>query len=357
MLKKYILLTGIAIGFSLLANAQNKNSCGVTAGFTAPPVCFSNCVIFTGTSTGATLFTWNFGDSTTSNAASPTHCYKHPGSYQVTLIASNSTCSDTAKQTVEEYPIPVAAFSSTAFGCGSLCVNFIDMSTVSGGGTIAAWSWNFGDGTAASALQNPNHCYATPGTYNVELTVVSNAGCDTTIGYPVEISPWPVVSISVSPSPVKAGVPETFIDTNSKGIANYNWNFGDGSTGMGDTVTHTYAMGGTYYVLLSVTSDSGCVDTASLLVTVPAGIQSINSPSEAVSIFPNPSNGKFELKITNAESGIKNVEVYNVLGEKVSQYSSLNTQYYIDISSQPTGMYFVKVTSGQSYKVLKFIKE
>ncbi|MBL0095078.1 MAG: PKD domain-containing protein [Bacteroidetes bacterium] len=37
------------------------------------------------------------------------------------------------------------------------------------------WSWNFGDGTPASTLENPTHSYAVAGKYNVTLTINGGA--------------------------------------------------------------------------------------------------------------------------------------------------------------------------------------
>lgn len=47
-------------------------------------------------STNATNYSWNFGDNNTSTQATPTHTYSVPGTYTLTLVASNAHCSDTA---------------------------------------------------------------------------------------------------------------------------------------------------------------------------------------------------------------------------------------------------------------------
>ncbi|MCW3082637.1 MAG: hypothetical protein JWP12_3 [Bacteroidetes bacterium] len=62
-------------------------------------------VIYNNTSTGGTTFTWNFGDgSADNNAASPAYLYKLPGTYTVTLIVSDGTCTDTVTQTIIVLP-------------------------------------------------------------------------------------------------------------------------------------------------------------------------------------------------------------------------------------------------------------
>lgn len=66
---------------------------------------------------------------------------------------------------------PVASFS---FSCTDLSCSFTDLSTDSDG-TIASWSWNFGDGTT-SAAQHPSHTFASNGSYQVTLTVTDDGG-------------------------------------------------------------------------------------------------------------------------------------------------------------------------------------
>jgi PKD repeat protein len=51
-------------------------------------------------------------------------------------------------------------------------------------------------------------------------------------------------------------------------IVTYAWNFGDGTTGAGSNVTHTYANAGTYNVTLTVTDNYGATDSRSTSVTV-----------------------------------------------------------------------------------------
>ncbi|MDZ7704184.1 MAG: PKD domain-containing protein, partial [Trueperaceae bacterium] len=54
-------------------------------------------------------------------------------------------------------------------------------------------------------------------------------------------------------------------------IVGYNWDFGDGETGSGETVTHQYKLSGdeaeTFDVVLTVTDDDGATGTASTIVT------------------------------------------------------------------------------------------
>lgn len=53
-----------------------------------------NVVTFANTSTGATSYSWDFGDQSNSSAATPSHAYVGNGVYTVTLTAINGNCTD-----------------------------------------------------------------------------------------------------------------------------------------------------------------------------------------------------------------------------------------------------------------------
>lgn len=68
----------------------------------------NNVVGFTNQSSGATSYTWWFGDGYFSTQQSPTHFYDNPGTYEVMLIATNNCGSDTSTQTITIYPVGVS---------------------------------------------------------------------------------------------------------------------------------------------------------------------------------------------------------------------------------------------------------
>ncbi|MCA6365321.1 MAG: M4 family metallopeptidase [Bacteroidetes bacterium] len=70
---------------------------------------------------------------------------------------------------------PSPAFTYLPAGPQNLVpVNFTDNSTNS----PTQWTWNFGDNTPSSSLQNPTHTYSAPGTYTVTLLACNCVGCD-----------------------------------------------------------------------------------------------------------------------------------------------------------------------------------
>ncbi len=79
--------------------------------------------------------------------------------------------------------------------------------------------------------------------------------------------------------------------------------------------------------------------------------------AEGIKVYPNPSDGKFSVAITNYELGITNVEVYNILGKQVcSQFTINHSPFTIDLSSMPAGVYSLKITTGKGVQYQKLIK-
>ena len=78
-----------------------------------------------------------------------------------------------------------------------------------------------------------------------------------------------------------------------------------------------------------------------------------NDPLNAIDIFPNPTKGITYLKTNpNEKCKIRSLEVYNAFGEQLYNVTQLN-DLSIDLSSQPNGIYIIKVGS-EIKKVVKF---
>jgi uncharacterized repeat protein (TIGR02543 family) len=141
-------------------------------------------VHFTDQSTNSpTSWSWTFegGTPSTSTSQNPTVTYNTPGTYDVSLTATNAAGSDTETKlnyiTVTAPQPPVANFTanSTSISVGE-SVTFTDTST--NGPT--SWSWTFENGTpSTSTAQNPTVTYNSVGTFDVSLTATNAAGSDT----------------------------------------------------------------------------------------------------------------------------------------------------------------------------------
>ena len=128
-----------------------------------------------------TRWVWNFGDGSATdtiyfpNDPNVEHTYASPGIFEVTLNVLNSYgCENTWSTQVTVTPNPVANFYYTTV-CEDLLVNFQDASFPNGAGNVVSWAWNFDDPASGifntSDLEDPQHLFSAPGTYNVTLTV------------------------------------------------------------------------------------------------------------------------------------------------------------------------------------------
>jgi|GEM_PF-5216331 PKD repeat protein len=161
-------------------------------------------------------------------------------------------------------PPPMANFTaSPANGPAPLPVQFTDTST----GSITSRYWDFGDGSG-SAAANPSHTYDNPGFYGVSLTVTGSLGT-TTKRSAIEVSDFlpPVANFTATPTSGRAPLTVQFTDTSTGSIATRIWDFGDGVSTMGQSVSHTYQKPGKYTATLILTGFTGS-DSKTATITV-----------------------------------------------------------------------------------------
>ena len=247
---------------------------------------------------------WDFGDGTGSFQQHPMHTYATSGIKNVTLtVTDNNGCSGQRTQPVNIFPIPTAGFTFIS-SCQATPTQFAD--TSNGNGTIInQWLWNFGDpgSNNSSSLQNPEHTYATAGTYFVSLTVTTEKGCSDEINQTVTVFQPPQPDFSVNA--VCFGDTTYFTDQSvsaNSTILNWLWNFGDGTTSVQQNPGHFYNAGGQYTATLTVTDLNGCIASYSGLVIVnqlPTAMFQFNeSCAGQVAYFTDYSNGSGSLVTT-----------------------------------------------------------
>jgi PKD repeat protein len=154
--------------------------------FTATNELWSNTammkkMVFANLSTGnISECTWSFGDGTTSKELRPVHEYPKYGKYQVCLsLLTVSGCRS-------EYCTTIEVDSMAVIPCGfDIVIKQKDQSNQTflfyavSNKVIKSWKWTFGDGSG-SDVQNPEHTYEKPGTYEASCTIVTEDGCTVT---------------------------------------------------------------------------------------------------------------------------------------------------------------------------------
>ncbi|MHA4807022.1 gliding motility-associated C-terminal domain-containing protein [Flavitalea flava] len=222
-----------------------------------------------------TVYSWDFGDGSTSPDAYPSHTYPVPGTYIVKMTASNPTlpCSSTATPVT----IIVRNFNS-AFGfnssyvagsCPPLRVSFVNTSY-----NYIRVTWDFGDGNTADNVNYPSHVYEKPGKYIVTLNVFAYNGIQGKYIDSIIIRD-PVVTLPKAPAENCIGstiaLTSSVVDASS-----YTWDFGDGSLvpSPDGNAQHQYLTAGSYTATLLMKNNDGCVKDTTL--------------QGAIKIRPNP---------------------------------------------------------------------
>ena len=213
-----------------------------------------------GTPVGGTPDTWfwEFGEGSTSTEQNPVYTYAGTGLYTVCLTITDSlnNCTDTYCEVIQIIEQGDCLANFIAFPTGvSLTYQFLDVSF----GYPTNWNWDFGDG-GTSTEQNPIYTYAQEGVYTVCLTIFDSTGtCQSTFCDSLYIGNFPGDCESYFDYTVQNLTLDFSGYTYSIFPTTYTWDFGDGNTGTGQNVTHTYSDAGYYFVSLFTEDSIGCI--------------------------------------------------------------------------------------------------
>ncbi|MGD2048228.1 MAG: META domain-containing protein, partial [Chloroflexota bacterium] len=151
------------------------------------------------------------------------------------------------------------------------------------GSPIVAYDWDMGDGTVLSGV-TVQYSYNTANSYNVQLTVTTQAGATDTASQAVLVRPVvevePPTAAIEGPAEAFVGEQVTFSAAGSQqgteAIASYTWQSGDGNN-IGpiseNSFTTVYSRPGTYYPTVTVADANGLSDSASMAITVNANLE------------------------------------------------------------------------------------
>ena len=272
--------TATKIGYIIVYDqpAVSFTATSPVAGCTPHNVQFSSTV--TANSPGTVTYSWDFGDGYTGTGANPSHTYTYPGTYPVTLTVTNGAgCVRTVSRTsyITAHTVPVGGFNATQTAFCSIPAAASFTNTTVGGTTPYTTTWTFGDGGTGSG-NTPTHNYITGGGFTVTMTVTDANGCVTTVAAPAYISVNATNPTFTGPTSVCVAADALFTNTTT-GATSTAWDFDDGTTGTGASVTHVYQSAGTYTVEMT-TYILGCTKTITKTITVDP------KPVPAIAISP-----------------------------------------------------------------------
>ena len=226
-------------------------------------------------------YDWNFGDDSSNieddgsdNGKQASHTYDSGVSYKIelTVVDDDGFTDSTYKvvsvgETVRGNEEPKASFTaSPTSGRAPLEVNFDASDSYDSDGSISSYSWDFDDGSIDSG-KNVTHTFDRSKNYTVYLTVEDDDGTidsSTAVIY-ASSNQSPNANFTANPDNGEAPLEVSFDASESSDpdgtIKYYNWEFGDGSTGFGINVQHTFDDENSYMVKLTITDNEGSSDS------------------------------------------------------------------------------------------------
>jgi PKD repeat protein len=268
-------------------------------------------VTFTNTSTNASgaVYTWNFGDGSTSTQTNPTHIYSTSGTFLVTLQITTNCGTSSVNNNVTTGPV-VNFVANVTNICAGGQVQFTQLCSPD----VQSFNWVFQSGSPNSSnLANPIINYNQVGVFYVQLQANSPSGQTVvTKNNYIVVSPAIVPNFTFSTT----GFNVFFTNTSQNGTT-YLWNFGDGSTSTSASPNHNYTSGGTYQVTLSVTGPCGTVSTSKTVILGSA-------PATAFTASTFNGCAPLIVQYTNQTSGLNNTYNWTFPGGTPSTSNEAN---------------------------------
>ena len=216
-----------------------------------------------------TQYYWDFGNGTFSTQNNPSIVFTASGEYNVRLIISNETESDTIIKMnyIKVYPLPEAKFniSGDTVGCAPFLITFVNTTSYSSEEEVN-YTWSFGDGYGSNS-ESPIHNYLNKGNFDVTLICQNQYSCKDFYSIESAVSVFnPVAGFTVDKNYSCIGELDVKY-TNTSTVDDPKeqlWYFGDGITSIEKSPGYHYSNIGVFDVGLVVSDMHGCSDSTGI---------------------------------------------------------------------------------------------
>ncbi len=180
-------------------------------------------------------------------------------------------CQDSNNVVITVKPLPVVSFTHPNPACINAGVLFTNNSFSS----IILNHWGFGDG-GWSGITSPNHAYANPGSYMIELICTTTDGCIDSITDSITVVTVATPSYTLSPDSGCGPLAVSFVNNSFGYNPTYNWDLGYNSQTYVGTVPPTtsypepFKGDTTYYIILQAVNLCGAVSYTDSVVVHPS---------------------------------------------------------------------------------------
>lgn len=254
------------------------------------------------------------------------------GFYTVKVRDSNGCMASIEVEVTQPQPLSVQVAGQQNLNCDNGINGAV---TLSADGGTPTYVYAINNGT----FQTSNiFSLLAAGTYSLEVNDINGCSAFTTATIFAE-GGVPVPSFSQ----LVSGTAVQFINTSTNGIS-YLWDFGDGNTSTDISPIHLYAEHGIYTVTLTVTNECGDVQFSQLVSTINIGIDDLAGVK--LNVYPNPSNGIFNLEIDGAGTTTA-ISVSDLTGREVysTQAQPMLNRLNINLSELAKGSYLITATT------------
>lgn len=309
--------------------------------------CPPHCIDFTDISSNASSYQWNFQGAfpdTATNTNPQSICYNSPGTYDVTLISTNSGCSDTLTlpNYINVYTPPQNSMGANPVSfCPGSCTDFTNFSS-----NATTYQWSFPGATVdTSTLVNPfGICYNNPGQYGVVL-VSSNGVCTDTL------SVINYITVYAQPSAISINNYNDSLVAD-QGFASYQWYLNGMVIPAATEYFYVATANGDYNVV--ATDSNGC-EVEAVVFNVMVNVGTIFS-EDRFSVIPNPFSNKLLFHPFHSSNEKTSIIVLNNIGEKLFEKQTSYKDQEIDLSFLDAGIYFLSVQTDEGIMLKKIVK-
>ena len=163
--------------------------------------------------------------------------------------------------------------------------------------------------------------------------------------FTTDVAPLPTMPVITSVNDTVTTTSDWTITLTGDSTQTYTWDIG-GMTYTGMSVAPSFTSNGTVNVSLTITNDCGTTDSTFTLSVTQIG-QEENILANA-KIYPNPSNGNFNVEFSSIEGLDYSIQIMDAMGRVISTkegVTAMNNTVRID-ANLPSGVYIVKTIVG-----------
>jgi PKD repeat protein len=196
-----------------------------------------------------------------SNTENPFLTYDQAGSYDISLTGYNDDGTNeiiTKSISITSSVAPQIQVTSA----GNCLTNPVSFSGQQLSGDITSWSWDFGDGSGTSTLQNPDYTYSATGEYQIILTVTDANGCSNLLIDSISIYDEPLPDFTVPAGTLCMSNAILFTNTTSGEsgpVVSWAWDFNGEGTSTDKEPIFTFLSSGNKTITLT-SSLPGCAN-------------------------------------------------------------------------------------------------